>query len=102
MIIMTAGLRPAEGKNSELDTALRSLIPGTSGEPGVLEYRLFKSLDGSGYWFLERFASREALDEHMAKPYVKEVFDRFAELLAGDPEVRFHEFLDGFARECEF
>jgi len=95
MIILTAVLEAAPGKEEELETELRAMIPPTAREEGVLEYRLLKAREDAGrFCFVEKYSGQAALDNHMAAPHVQALFARFDALLAAPPAAATYELVD--------
>ncbi|GFK94029.1 Putative monooxygenase [Fundidesulfovibrio magnetotacticus] len=102
MIFMTAAFTPAQDKEHELEALLRGLVGETAREPGALEYMLHRTRQQPPrFVFYERFADQAALDSHMAEPFFQKAKARFADLLAGPPEVAFFDLVAGFARPFE-
>ncbi len=72
MIILTAALQAAKGKEDELEKTLAALVPLTAKEEGALEYRFHRSTDIPGrFLFYEKYRDQEALDFHMQTPQLK-------------------------------
>ncbi|KAA0697779.1 antibiotic biosynthesis monooxygenase [Neorhizobium sp. P12A] len=68
---------------------LMSLIERTRAEAGCLDYHLHQSEeDPANFAFYENWTSREALDEHMETPYLRELVARKAEFFKVDPDIR--------------
>ncbi len=53
--------------------ALASCVAPTLAEEGCREYRCFRGLDGRALFLKEEWTSQEALDAHMAMPYLVEL-----------------------------
>jgi quinol monooxygenase YgiN len=90
--IVVVGVFTAKaGKEAEFEGALRALIKKAHEEPGCVRYALHRSLDDPAKLVMvERWASREALDEHVTRPYMRDAAG-LGELLAGMPVMVFCE-----------
>lgn len=83
MIILSAYFQAKPGQEAALETALRGMIPHVQQEPGAITYALHRSHETAGhFFFFERYADQDALDAHMAKPYLRSLLDEVAPLLA--------------------
>ena len=82
-LTVVAELNAKPGKENDLRDALTGLIELTRSEEGCVEYLLHESTDQRGrFVFYENWKSREALDRHLATPYLKALSARSEELLA--------------------
>jgi quinol monooxygenase YgiN len=91
-VIAKATARP--GSEHELERELRASIPPSHEEPGCLRFALHRSSeDPAVFVAVERWASKEAWDEHMAAPHIKRVMETTPALMAGPPEVQVLEAL---------
>jgi quinol monooxygenase YgiN len=92
MIILIATMRAKQGKEVELETALKSVVPMVGLEKGTLQYVLHRSQDDSSkFLFYEKYADKEALDFHGATPYLQDLFSRIPDLLAEKPSIALYE-----------
>jgi quinol monooxygenase YgiN len=72
---ITALISAAVGREQELRERLQEVVGLTRAEPGCLVFEVFERLDKPGQFILwERFADREAFDEHVRAPYTVEYF----------------------------
>jgi len=53
---------------------VRKIVPVVLRENGCTRYELVVGLSGDSYHFLEEWASRKHLDEHIARPHMREYF----------------------------
>ncbi len=91
-VVVRAKAKP--GKEAELEKAWRAIIGPTHEEAGCLKYVLHRAIDDPGFMIsIERWASKEAIDQHFATPHVQALLGRVPELVAGAPEVRLFESL---------
>jgi len=83
----------AEGREAELESALRELIEPTRREAGCIRYDLLRSFPGVSpveLVFVEEWASVEALDAHGRMPHLQGLRERVQHLLAAPPHVIRH------------
>ncbi|MCA9774421.1 MAG: antibiotic biosynthesis monooxygenase [Myxococcales bacterium] len=82
-----AKLRAKPGREAEAEALLRGLLAPTREEPGSKSYILHRSRTEPGvFLFYEVWESREALDAHLAMPYIQAAFAKIPELFAGEPD----------------
>jgi quinol monooxygenase YgiN len=80
------------GKEQELKKALIGLVIPTRKEKGCVNYDLHQSpADKSKFLFHENWTSKEALEEHLQKPHIKELLPRLDELAVGMPDIQVWE-----------
>ena len=86
-IIGTVVAKPE--KREVLQAILAGFVAPTRAEPGCITYNFHSDAnDPNTFVFYENFASKAALDEHLAKPYLKPLLDRIDELLARPVDIR--------------
>ena len=91
-VVVVATFRARPGCEEEVVAALRGVIEQSHGERGCERYALHRDpKDPAVMIMVEAFSSREALDEHLAKPYIAGLGEVAARLLAEPPQVRFVE-----------
>ncbi len=91
-IIGTVVAKPE--KREELVRILAAQVAPTRAEPGCINYDFHcDQSDPNIFIFYENFVSKEALDEHLAKPHLKPLMDRLDELLAEPVNIRFLDML---------
>ncbi|HMM19958.1 MAG TPA: putative quinol monooxygenase [Selenomonadales bacterium] len=92
MIVLVATMKAQQGKEAELEAALKSVIPMVELEKGTLQYVLHRSHDDSGkFLFYEKYADKEALDFHGSTAYLQELFSMIPDLLAEKPSVTLYK-----------
>lgn len=92
MIILVATMKAKQGKEAELETALKSVIPKVELEKGTLKYVLHRAQDNAGqFLFYEKYVDKEALDFHGSTPYLKGLFSTITDLLAEEPSITLYE-----------
>lgn len=92
MIILVATMKAKQGKEAELEAALKSVIPKVELEKGTLKYMLHRAQDDAGqFLFYEKYADKEALDFHGSTPYLQELFSTIPDLLAEKPSITIYE-----------
>ena len=80
-IIGTVVAKPE--KRAELLKILASFVTPTRTEPGCINYDFHcDAEDPNSFVFYENFVSKQALDKHLAMPYLRPLIDRTDELLA--------------------
>lgn len=73
MIIVSAKITAAPGKRDAFIQAAQPCIAATRKEDGCLLYELYASTEHPDkVMYFERWASREALDKHLASPHMAE------------------------------
>ncbi len=71
----------------------KATIKPTREEPGVITYILYEDVTKPNtFIYFEEWKSRKALEEHLKQPYVKNLVDKFPELLVdGKPDIRVYD-----------
>ncbi|HWR43732.1 putative quinol monooxygenase [Sporomusa sp.] len=99
MIVLVATMKAKEGKELELENALKSVIPKVEVEQGTLQYVLHRSQeDASKFLFYEKYVDKAALDFHGSTPYLKELFKTIASLLSEKPSIALYEEIAGISK----
>jgi len=89
VFIATFTVKP--GNEDEVERILRGLIEPSQADVGCIKYALHRGLDDpSSFAMVERWTSREALDDHLQQPHVAAVAEALP-LLEGQPHVLFSE-----------
>lgn len=96
MIGVVVKLKVADGKNAEFEEVAKDLVSKVkANESGTLFYQLFKSQeDGQTYFFIEHYASKEALDAHGKSDYFKAAGPKLGACLAGAPEMDYLDLVE--------
>lgn len=99
MIVLTAVLHAKAGKELELKKALAVMIPLVQPEEGARSYVLHQAInDPAKFFFYEKYVNQAAMDYHNSTPHIKELFSKFPELLANDPEVELYNDIAAIQR----
>ena len=70
------------------DAGLKELLPNTLAEPGCERFEVYLDDEAPNtFWLVERWRSKEDLDEHYAQPYVRAMFENYDTWLAAPLEV---------------
>lgn len=95
-IVVVGSFTAREGKESEAREAFESLVQPTHDEPGCILYALHRGVDDPRRLaFVERWASREELDAHLASAHVAAVLARADELFADGGDIVVYEPVPG-------
>ena len=87
-IVVIGSLRARPGKEDEAREALEGLVAPTHNEQGCILYALHHGAgDRSRFVFVERWASQEHLDAHLASSHIAAVLARADDLLAEPPDI---------------
>jgi quinol monooxygenase YgiN len=87
-LIVVARVKARAGKEEELRRELSGLVGPTRSEPGCISYDLHRSVeDPNVFMFYEKWRSREDLDRHLEKAYLKAWINKSVDLLDGPTEV---------------
>lgn len=85
VVLLTA----KEGKEADLEAALKVSIAETLKEKGCLRYELNRdTTKPDRYMMYERWKSVAAIEAHMKTPYVMGLLGKLPDLIAGPPEFR--------------
>lgn len=78
------------GCEEQVFEEISALVAPTHAEAGCIHYDLHRSQDNPGRFFLyENWRSREALDQHLAMPYLQAFLGKADSLLAGPVDISF-------------
>jgi quinol monooxygenase YgiN len=95
-IVVVGSFTAQPGKQAEAAESFKALIEPTHREEGCILYALHRGVDDpSRLAFVERWASREALDAHLASPHIQEVLGRVEELFGDSADIVVYEPLPG-------
>jgi quinol monooxygenase YgiN len=95
-VIVVGSFRAQPGKEAEAAEAFRALVEPTHHEEGCILYALHQgSDDPRRLAFIERWASRELLDAHLASAHVKKALERVEELFGDSADIVVYEPLPG-------
>ena len=80
-VVVVGSFKAEPGKEAEALQAFKDLVGPTHAEDGCILYSLHQGADDpSQLAFIERWASREALDAHLKTPHIAAVLERAPEL----------------------
>jgi quinol monooxygenase YgiN len=98
-ISLIVRMKAKPGRGQDLEAALRAVVEPTHREPGCMRFALHRSMtDAATYVLVERWSSKQALESHLAQPYLRTLLGQLAQLaepadvaeyellMAGDPE----------------
>jgi quinol monooxygenase YgiN len=95
-IVVVGSFTAQPGKEAEAAEAFKALMEPTHREEGCILYALHQGMDDPRRLaFVERWASREALDAHLASAHIQEVLARVDELFGGSGDIVVYEPLPG-------
>lgn len=91
-IVVVANLQSLPDQSDALKEALSELVPLVHAEDGNLLYALHQGVDDpTQFAFVERWASRDALDAHARAPHMAATFAKIGGLVAGPPSIVYTE-----------
>jgi quinol monooxygenase YgiN len=80
-LTLTVRITAKPGRAAELESALREAVPPTHAEPGCIRFALHRLAGNPNVYFLvERWTSKQALEEHLAQPYLKRLLAALQEI----------------------
>lgn len=87
-MVIVAKLKPAPGKEEEVEKICRNAVRAVHAEPGCERFALHRVKDGDGgLLFIEKWASEASFQEHTKALAYAELGAALEGLLAGAPEV---------------
>ncbi len=87
-IVVLAKARAKKGSEEGLEKAAREVMAPTHAEPGCLKYSFNRSLeDPSLFVMIECWTTQEALQKHLASPYIQDLFKKLPALLESPMEI---------------
>ena len=91
-MVVVAKLKAKKGEEAKMEEALRDMVLKVQQEEGTLAYTLHRSQkDPTQFLFYEKYRDAQALKEHSATPYFKELFTALGPLLDGSPEIEMYD-----------
>lgn len=94
MIVVVAVLKAKQGKEQEMEDALRWIVPQVENEPGTLQYALHRARKQPGTFLMyEAYRDKDALNAHSATSYFSQLFAKIGDLLDGSPSIEIYEEL---------
>lgn len=94
MILVDAECFIAPEYRGDFIREVRKIIPAVRSENGCTRYELVVGISGDSYHFLEEWASRKHLDEHIAQPHMREYFARTTPWQAAPSRLTIYEVAD--------
>ena len=95
-VVVVGSFKAQPGKEAEAAEAFQALVEPTHSEDGCILYALHRgSDDPARLVFVERWASREALDAHLKSPHLAVVLERVEELFGDSADIVVYEPLPG-------
>jgi quinol monooxygenase YgiN len=77
-----------------VEKALRAIVAPTHQEAGCVRYIIHRGVqDPLQFAVVERWDSNEALQAHLATPYIQSFFKKLPALVDGAPDLSFYESL---------
>ena len=98
-IVVVGSFTARAGMEAQATEAFRAVVEPTHGEEGCILYALHRGADDPRRLaFVERWASRQALEAHLASPHVQAVLDRVDELFSDGGDIVVYEAIPGGER----
>jgi quinol monooxygenase YgiN len=95
-VVVVGSFKAEPGKEAEGLEAFKALLEPTHGEDGCILYALHQGQDDpSELAFIERWASREALNTHLESDHVKAILARAQELFGDSGKITVYESVPG-------
>lgn len=87
-IVVTVLFRAQPGREADAEAAFAEVMPPTHAEEGCVRFALHRVAGEPGrYLLVERWATREALDQHIATPHIAAFRARGADIWAEPPQL---------------
>jgi len=101
MLAVIGKLRAAKGKEKELEQLLGSLPPIVhKNEKDTLLYIFHRNVaDPAEFLFYEQYPDKKTFEAHLARPYIKDAFEKFSKLIEGEVGIGEYEVLIGDSGE---
>jgi quinol monooxygenase YgiN len=94
MIVVVALMKAQQGKEQEMEDALRAMLPQVESEEGTLQYILHRAKKEPGKFLMyETYRDKAALNSHSATPHFAELFAKIGPLFDGSPTIEILEEL---------
>lgn len=95
-ITVVAKLKAKPGLEDEVHNILMALVSPARTEEGCINYNLHQSqVDSGQFLFYENWVNREALEKHLARPYLQDLMTRADQLFSEPIDVTFWTELSG-------
>ena len=84
-IHLVAECRAKPGQEDALRAAVRAVVAPSRADAGVVSYVVHEDTKAPGhFFFVEQYASRDALKQHMQQPHFKTLVAETKELIEGE------------------
>jgi quinol monooxygenase YgiN len=91
-MIVVAKLKAKSGEEAKMEEALRDMVLKVAQEEGTFAYTLHRSQkDPAQFMFYEKYRDGQALKDHSATPYFKELFATLGPLIDGAPQIEMYD-----------
>jgi quinol monooxygenase YgiN len=91
-VVVVGSFTAREGKEAEAEQAFRDLVAPTHAEAGCILYALHRGTDDPRRLaFVERWESRELLDQHLGSEHVQGILARADELFGDSGDIVVYE-----------
>ena len=93
-LTVVAKVRAKPGREADLEREFRAIVGPTHAESGCLRYTLHRSVEDRALFItVERWISKDAVDQHFGAPHIQSLLKKSGELLASPPEIMVFELL---------
>jgi quinol monooxygenase YgiN len=93
-LTVIARAKAKTGREKELEQAMRAVVTPTHQESGCLRYTLHRSLvDPAVFITVERWTSKEAIDQHFATLHIQALMKKIPDLLLEPPDITLYDLL---------
>lgn len=91
-VVLAATLKVKPEKRELFVKLATATLKPTRAEPGSISYSFYEESNvPNTFLYFEEWKSREALAKHLEKPYVKDLIDKFPEILEEDPNIKVYD-----------
>lgn len=98
-VIVSAVFKAKPGKEGNLESVLKAIIPEVQAEKGAVQYALHRAAnDNSQFFFYEKYADQNALNYHMATPHLQGLLKSIDGLVAENPVIEIYEEIAAIKR----
>ena len=95
-VVVLASLVARPGKEAEAEKFLLDLVTSAHGDEGCVLFALHRGADDPRrFTFVERWASRDLLEQHLAGEHLQSALQRAGELFSQAPEITVYEAVPG-------
>jgi quinol monooxygenase YgiN len=99
-VVVVGSFHAQPGKEAEAVEAFKALVEPTHRKEGCILYALHQGIDDPRRLaFIERWASRELLNAHLASAHVKDALERAEELFGDSADIVVYEPVPGGERK---